>query len=38
MSGFDSKDLTRITVRISGRICAQVQYILWAGLPAKETP
>jgi hypothetical protein len=38
MSGFDSKDMGRITVGISGHICAQVLYILWAGLLAKETP
>jgi hypothetical protein len=34
MSGFDSKDLGRIRVEISGPTCAQVLYILWAGLLA----
>jgi hypothetical protein len=38
MCDFDSKDVRRIAVGISGRICAQVLYILWAGLLAKETP
>jgi hypothetical protein len=38
MCYFDSKDLRRITVGISGHICAQVLYILWAGLLATETP
>jgi hypothetical protein len=38
MCDFDSKDLRRMTVGISGRIYAQVLYILWAGLLATETP
>jgi hypothetical protein len=38
MSGFDSKDMRRITVGISGHTCAQVLYILWDGLLAKEPP
>jgi hypothetical protein len=38
MCDFDSKDLRRIKVGISGRICAQVLFILWAGLVAKDAP